>query len=293
VISRRRGASSVIGGGIYIYRVNERGLRRVGHKGADAIVPGNTIESFAAAVEAGADTIELDVLRPRSDFDEGGDWRRAAAGPARERPGGGRAEPLLCAHDWGDAARRRPSTLAEVLDAFTEPPLDRVELDCDLKVAGREDEIVEALRERGLVDRAMTSTMELSSIRALRGLAPELRVGWTYPRVTRPWDRKRWARPLVLAAGARMRRRLPALAARRIPELGISAVWVYHPLVSTALVGACRAAGVELIAWTVDDPLRMRVLRELGVDGICTNDPGLFAELESAPAPSEPLSPSA
>jgi glycerophosphoryl diester phosphodiesterase len=259
--------------------VDGRGLRRVGHKGADAIVPGNTIESFVAAVAAGADTIELDVLRPRSDFDEGGDWRRARPGPARTRPDGGKAEPLLCAHDWGDAARRRPHTLAEVLDAFAEPPLDRVEIDCDLKVAGREDEVVAALRERGLIGRAMTSTMELGSVRALRELDPELRVGWTYPRVTRAWDRKRWARPLVLAAGARMRRRLPALAEARLRELGVNAMWVYHPLVSARLAGACRAGGVELIAWTVDDPIRMRLLVELGVDGICTNDPRLFADL--------------
>ena len=271
---------------------NARRLRRVGHKGADAIIPGNTIESFVAAIEVGVDTIELDVLRPRSDFDAAGDWRRAAAGPARTRPDGQPAEPLLCAHDWGDAARRRPHTLEEVLDAFTEPPLDRVEFDCDLKIAGREDEVVNAIRERGLLERAMTSTMELGSIRALRELEPELRVGWTYPRVTRPWDRKWWARPIVLAAGARMRRRLPAMAARRIPELGVSAIWVYHPLASAALARACRDAGAELIAWTVDDAARMRALRELGVDGICTNDPRLFAELERVPQ-REPLSPSA
>jgi glycerophosphoryl diester phosphodiesterase len=266
--------------------VSDRRLRRVGHKGADAIVPGNTIESFRAAAEAGADTIELDVLRPRSDFSATGDWRTAAPGPIAVGPDGGTPEPLLCAHDWGDAARRRPHTLEEALDAFTEPPLDRLELDCDLKVAGREDEVVSALRERGLVDRAMTSTMELGSVRALRELAPELRVGWTYPRVTRSWDRKWWARPAVLAAGARMRRRLPGLASRRLPELGVRAMWAYHPLVSASLAGACRSAGVELIAWTVDDLERMRALRDLGVDGICTNDPRLFAELEATPGPS-------
>ena len=35
---------------------------RVGHKGADLIVPGNTLASFDAAVEAGVDMIEFDVL---------------------------------------------------------------------------------------------------------------------------------------------------------------------------------------------------------------------------------------
>ena len=124
-------------------------MKRIGHKGADAIRAGNTLESFEAAVAAGAEMIELDVLRPRSEFVDG-DWRRAVAGPA---PAG--APPLLVAHDWGDAARRKSLTLDAVLDAFTRPPLDRVEVNCDLKIAGREDEIVAALAGRGLLVRGL------------------------------------------------------------------------------------------------------------------------------------------
>jgi len=41
------------------------GLRRVGHKGADLITPGNTYASFDAAREAGVDMIEFDVLPER------------------------------------------------------------------------------------------------------------------------------------------------------------------------------------------------------------------------------------
>ncbi|MGI8462619.1 MAG: glycerophosphodiester phosphodiesterase [Solirubrobacterales bacterium] len=250
-------------------------LRRIGHKGADAIAPGNTLESFAAAVEAGVDVIEFDVLRPRSDFPDGSDWRRAFAGPVSGDP-----EPLLVAHDWGDAERRNALPLVEVLDAFAAPPLDSVEIDLDLKVAGREDEVVAALAERGLTDRAMVSTMEVPSVVAVRELEPNLRAGWTYPRTTRAWDRKRWARPLMLAAIVSMRRRLPDLAARRLGELGAWAIWVYHPLVSERLAAACHEAGAELIAWTVDEAERMRELRLLGVDGICTNDPRLFDALD-------------
>jgi glycerophosphoryl diester phosphodiesterase len=77
-----------------------------------------------------------------------------------------------------------------------------------------------------------------------------------------------------------MRHRLPGLAAEKLPQFGVEAMWVYHPLVSPRLARICRLAGVELIAWTVDDAARMRRLLEYGVDGICSNDPRLFADLE-------------
>ena len=111
------------------------GLRLVGHKGADLIAPGNTLESFAAAVEAGVDTIELDVL-----------WLPDSHLPVEERA------PLVVAHDWADAERRTPLALTEALDAFLAPPLDRVEIDLDIKLPGREEEIVAALRERDLIE---------------------------------------------------------------------------------------------------------------------------------------------
>ena len=82
-------------------------------------------------------------------------WLRDAHLPLEQRA------PLVVAHDWHDAERRTPLTLTEALDAFLEPPLDRVEIDLDIKLPGREEEIVEALRERGLIERAMVSTMEL------------------------------------------------------------------------------------------------------------------------------------
>jgi glycerophosphoryl diester phosphodiesterase len=59
----------------------------------------------------------------------------------------------------------------------------------------------------------------------------------------------------------------------------VRSVWAYHPVITARLVRACHAADLELIAWTVDDAPRMRELTALGVDGICTNDPRLFADL--------------
>jgi glycerophosphoryl diester phosphodiesterase len=215
-------------------------------------------------VEAGVDTIELDVL-----------WTRDGHPriPTSERA------PLVVAHDWHDAARREPLTLAETLDAFLEPPLERIEVDLDIKLPGREEEIVAALRERDLLRRAMVSTMELSTLARVGELEPRLRRGWTYPKVRRDWASKRWAKAPMLAAMLWMRERLPGLATRELPRLGVEAMWVYHPIVSRRLARVTDLAGVELIAWTVDDLPLMRKLVAAGVDGICSNDPRLFARL--------------
>jgi glycerophosphoryl diester phosphodiesterase len=247
-------------------------VKRIGHKGADLIRPGNTLESFEAAVEAGAEMIEFDVLRPKAEFRDGADWRRAPAGPV-----GDGAPPLLVAHDWGDAARRDPMTLDEAMDAFTRPPLDRVAVHGDLKIAGREDEVIVALRERRLLERASVSTMEVASLEVLRDLDSGVPLGWTLPKVTRDWNSMPWARPLVAGALVSLRSRLPGIVRRRAPELGVSSIWAYHPVITRRLASACHEEGLELIAWTVDDAARMRALAAIGVDGICTNDPRLFA----------------
>jgi glycerophosphoryl diester phosphodiesterase len=237
-------------------------MRLVGHKGADAITPGNTLESFKAAVAAGVDTIELDVV-----------WLQDAHLPPEER------HPFVVAHDWEDAASRTPLKLTEALDAFLEPPLDKVEIDLDIKLPGREREFVDALRERGLIERSMISTMEMHTLKRVLELEPGLRRGWTYPKTTRDWTARPWAKPLLPAALAGMRYRLPGWAAEKLPQFEVFAMWVYHPLVSARLARICELSGVELIAWTVDDEARMRKLRDLGVTGLVSNDPRLFKNL--------------
>ena len=189
------------------------------------IVPGNTLESFAAAVEAGVDTIELDVL-----------WLPDAHLPLEQRA------PLVVAHDWEDAERRTPLALTEALDAFLEPPLDQVEIDLDVKLPGREEELVDALRERGLIERSMISTMEMHTLKRVLELEPKLRRGWTYPESDQGLDRR--------SAGRRRRwpprwsgcaTSLPGLAAQKLPQFGVEAMWVYHPLVSARLGPHLRA----------------------------------------------------
>jgi glycerophosphoryl diester phosphodiesterase len=86
-------------------------LRRVGHKGADLIVPGNTPASFDAALEAGVDMIEFDVL-------------------PEQRDGGGR---LLLAHDYTVDLATAPR-LEDGLAHLASSPFEGVVLDVDLKL---------------------------------------------------------------------------------------------------------------------------------------------------------------
>jgi glycerophosphoryl diester phosphodiesterase len=183
------------------------------------------------------------------------------------------------AHDWGAAKRAKNRlTLDEALDAFTQPPLDSVKLDLDIKISGREDEIVAAIRARGLADRTMTSGTEVGTVRILGELAPELSRGWTIPRVTRDWTKSRTLKPVVLGGMAVLRARLPRRVRAEARDLGVQSVWIHHALATRALADATHDADCALIAWTVDDAPRMRELAAMGVDGICTNDPRLFSE---------------
>lgn len=233
----------------------ERGsLRRVGHKGADHIAPGNTFGSFGAALDHDVDMIEFDVLSERQD---------------------GSGE-LLLAHDWEDVARRTPHTLDEGLAHFTEAVYDGVELLVDLKTRGYEERVVAALRRHGLQDRVLISTTEEASLELLRRRHPQIAISWTLPRLHRnPLQNPFTALPAV-AVLAYVRQALPGVAANRIRRGEIDAMTVHWRLVTPRLADAIRRAGGELYAWTVDDLARIDSLELMGVTGVISNDPRLF-----------------
>jgi glycerophosphoryl diester phosphodiesterase len=220
-------------------------LRRIGHKGADHIAPGNTAASFDAALAHGVDMIEFDVL-----------------------PDGDR---LVLAHD--DEHVAGAMTLAEGLAHLA--PTD-VELDVDLKLPGYEAAVVDALREHGLVERALVSTQYMRSLVAIRALEPALRLGWSVPRVKRDYTRSPLLAAPAYALLWRVRRRLPAAARRHLEDRRCDAVMAHWKLVTPTLVRTVAAAGGELYAWTVDDADRIRALEAMGVTGVITNDPRLF-----------------
>lgn len=229
----------------------------MGHKGADLIAPGNTIASFDAALAAGVDMIEFDVLPER---------------------GGSR---LLLAHDY--RAVKGAPTLEEGLAHFASAAYAGVDLDVDLKLPGYEERVLDALRSFGLLERALISTQYVESLRALRTGAPSARLGWSVPRVRRDYTANVvTALPAYAVLGA-YRARLPRRAAAALRSGLCDALMAHWKLVTPRLVRAVSGAGGELFAWTVDDLPAIQRFADLGVTGVITNDPRLFGDL-GAPA---------
>jgi glycerophosphoryl diester phosphodiesterase len=73
------------------------------------------------------------------------------------------------------------------------------------------------------------------------------------------------------------RRLLPRRAAAYLRAGTIDALVPHWRMVTRELVEAVRGAGGELYAWTVDDAAEIARLASLGVTGVITNDPRLFA----------------
>ncbi|HEY8583909.1 MAG TPA: glycerophosphodiester phosphodiesterase [Capillimicrobium sp.] len=226
----------------------------MGHKGADHIAPGNTSASFDAALAHGVDMIEFDVLPERAD---------------------GTGE-LFLAHDYGALRAGTAPTLEEGLAHLAGATFADVELDVDLKLPGYELRVLEALRRHGLVDRALVSTMERSSLAVLRAAEPALRLGLSVPKLRRDPTVNPWTRVPAVLVGLAFRAALPRWAAREIRAGRIDALMAHWRLVTPALVRRIRAAGGELYVWTVDDGGVIARMEALGVDGVITNDPRLF-----------------
>jgi glycerophosphoryl diester phosphodiesterase len=183
---------------------------------------------------------------------------------------------IVLAHDPEDARCRTPLTLDEGLDLLAGERFAGVELDVDLKRAGYEREVLEALRSRGLIERTLISTMEEESLPVVRELEPGVRLGWSVPKMRRNPLSHPVTKPFALIGAYELRRRIAKRVAARLRAGEIDAVMAHYAVVDRRLVRVVREAGGELYVWTVDEPRRIERLERLGVTGIISNDPRLF-----------------
>lgn len=210
--------------------------QRIGHGGASALAPANTLASFDAAVELGIDMVEFDLR-------------------------GCRGELVLAHTVWH--ARQGCVRLREALAHLSRSRFADVELNVDVKHPGCESALLEALRTAGLLERTLVSSQVPQVLDRFRGLEPRLRlgisVGGRLARMSRRW--RDWREQVLggLAAG-----RWDALMAQ-------------YRLVDGRLLEDVEARQARLYAWTVNERAAIERLRWIGVHGITTADPRLFA----------------
>lgn len=245
-------------------------LIRVGHRGAAALQPENTLRSFEAAVAAGVDAVEFDVLdlldgplvlAHSNDLFEVS--HGAAAGTVRNRS----------LAELRQLAPELP-TLDEALAFFVQRP--GVAIHVDLKLQTRLDEVAAAVIGHGLVARTVVSSFHRPSLRVLAQHAPDVKIGFTYPEDRHGISRRPALRPAIRMSLAAFR----TVLARRVPAMvasaGAAALMLHHAVVSRAAVDRAHAVGAAVWAWTVDLPHELEAMQAAGVDAVITNDPGLF-----------------
>jgi glycerophosphoryl diester phosphodiesterase len=221
-------------------------MLRVGHRGAAALAPENTIASLALALELDCDLVEIDVL---------------------ELDG-----VLVLAHSPAEV----PTQLATLDDALAFLSPGRCGVQLDVKASGAEHALVDALQRHGLVGRTVISSFRATTLRTLHALEPAVRLGLTYPEDRYGVSGRRALAPFVSPALRAMRAALPKRIAWMLGAAEATAAMLHWQVVSKRVVDRCHALGAAVLAWTVPSRELVRMLDELGVDGVIADDPRMF-----------------
>jgi glycerophosphoryl diester phosphodiesterase len=214
----------------------------IGHRGAAAVAPENTLAALEAAVAAGAHLVEFDI------------------GPD-----------LALAH----SLREVPKEQVSLDDALEFLKAHELGVQLDVKGPGYEQGVVDAIRRHGLGERALLSTAYAGSARRLRKIAPDVPRAIGYPRDSYGISRVRWPAGLTRAGAAALRQAMPGRIPLLLALAGADTLSLHHTLCSRAAVRVAHRLGAPVLAWTVNDPASVRRVEALGVDAIVSDDPGM------------------
>ena len=243
----------------------------IGHRGAAALAPENTLASFRAAVAAGVDLVEFDVLRLRSGelvVAHSYDLSEVSHGAKRGSMRSMRVEDVC-------AACPDLPTLDDALEFFA-AEATATGVHVDLKSAAAADSVWSALDRWGLRERSLVSSFHHHALRRLARRGPDLRLGVSFPRDRLGVHRRKSLGPAVGAGLRSLGAVTPRLVDLLLARSRANTLVLHHALVSTAAVARAHARGAPVVTWTVDDPQDLRRVVEAGVDAVVTNDPSIL-----------------
>jgi glycerophosphoryl diester phosphodiesterase len=252
--------------------------RVIAHRGDSGAFPENTIESFQAGVAAGAPYIELDVHMTRDGevvvaHDEhlqrmcGATSSAIIAQLSREELAGFDAGFNFTAGDLRYPFRGKGIRIPRLRDVLGALPGQRFVVE----VKQIEPSLVRAMLD--VIDRAamrrrvMVVSEHQEPLDEIRRMAPGIPTNFSRHEV---------AALFQAVAKHDTGYRPPAEALQVPPQYGS---W---KLVTPEIVEAAHRAGVEVHVWTVNDPIEMRQMLDLGVDGIITDFPKRLIDVLSA-----------
>lgn len=218
--------------------------RIIGHRGASASHPENTIEAFRAAAEQGAHGVELDVRRTEDDV-------LVVVHDAHLADGR-----LVRATSSADLPDHVP-TLSEALEACPDLWLN-VEIKNMPDDPDYDSEHGLSIAVAGLIaafdvaDRVIVSSFNMDSVDRIRTVDPSIPLAWLV------WGQ---ADPRSLV--------------ERVVAHDLQAIHPHDLLVDRSFLKRAHDAGLVVNVWTVDDPQRIVELVGWGVDGIITNSPSV------------------
>ena len=214
----------------------------IGHRGARALEPENTLRALRRGIECGADRVEIDVRLSRDRVpvvihDDSVD---------RTTSGSGAVSSLslkeLRALDAGKG--EQIPTLAEACELVKDAGAAMV---VEIKEGGSEEAACRVLEEHGIAEPMIVSFHE-ESIRTAKTLLPGAHTGYIFSRAIPD----------------------PAGTARR---LGASFILPKYTLLSGRMVREAHRIGILVIPWTLNVPEAWERALSLGVDGFATDDP--------------------
>lgn len=223
----------------------------IAHRGASMVAPENTLAAVSAAIDQGAEWVEIDV-QETSDGHlaviHDRDLMKIAGSPMQVGQSELASLQKIDIGSWfgpGFETQRIPE-LEEVL-AIARGNIGVV---IELKYYGHEraleQRVVDALLAAGMEQDVLLMSLNLRGVQALKQLQPDWNVGL-----------------------------LSAVGVGRLTNIDVDFYAVSSSMARRGFVRRARQSGRKVMVWTVNDPALVSVMISRNVDGIITDDPAL------------------
>jgi glycerophosphoryl diester phosphodiesterase len=245
----------------------------VGHRGASASAPENTLAAFARAIDAQADGIEFDVRMAKDNvpvvFHDAG-LQRMAQKKARVSSLTSIELQTLDLGRWFN--QRFPRRARDEFSGETIPTLAQAfaflhkfqgRIYVELKGFAREmpatvEAVIKEIRQTDLLPNVILKSFDLGAIAEAKRLIPEIRTAALFA-------------PKILSVLRGRQRLIEEARGSNADELSL-----HYSLATKKLIERAASESIPVTIWTADRPSWVRRARELGIKAIITNNPARF-----------------